>query len=111
MLNNKKGIAMLMVISLILMLLILGGAALMFSTGHFGTSYQQIKRARAFYATEAAMQHILWDLRTNGVTPGSYSLPASFEVNNIEAGDMTITISALDADLPGVHTIDILVNY
>lgn len=61
--NNKKGIAMLIVISLILMLLILGGAALMISTGHFGTSYHQIKRARAFYAAEAAMQHALWKCR------------------------------------------------
>ncbi|MBL7130174.1 MAG: hypothetical protein ISS45_02010 [Candidatus Omnitrophica bacterium] len=65
MLKNKKGMAMLIVISLILMLLILGGAVLMISGGHFGTSYHQvIKRARAYYAAKAAIQHVLWGCRT-----------------------------------------------
>ena len=114
MLKSKKGVAMLIVISLILMLLILGGAVLMISTGHFSTSWHQIKRARAYYAAEAAMQHVLWDLRTNGVTSGNYtSLPATFDVNEIDKSDLTIAISDLDqaGDPPGVHRIDITVEY
>jgi len=105
--GNRKGLAMLVVISLILMLLILGGAVLMISTGHFGTSFHQVRRTRALYTAEAAMQHVLWDLRTNGVTPGNYNLPTDFEVNGIEDTEIDITISALGADIPGVHTIDI----
>ena len=114
MLNNRKGVAMLIAISLVLMLLILGGAVLMISTGHFGTSYHQIRRARAYYAAEAAMQHILWDLRTNGVTLGPYSLPSAFEVNGIEDTDITITIGSVNppgTNPEGVHPIDIAVDY
>ena len=78
MLNNRKGVAMLIVIGLVLMLLILGGAALMISTGHFGTSYHQIKRARAYYAAEAAMQHALWKCRIG--------LPNGYDLGAIPAG-------------------------
>ena len=105
--NSRKGVAMLVIISLILMLLILGGAVLMISTGHFGTTYHQIRRARAYYAAEAAMQHTLWDLRANGVTPGTLALPADFEVNGIEDDDINITIGNLGAEVPGTHRIDI----
>lgn len=103
--SNRKGMAMLIVVAMILMLLILGGAVLMISTGHFSTSYHQIKRVRAYYAAEAAMHHLLWDLRTNGVTPGSYTLPGTFDVNGIQAGQITITVSPPDGQ--GIHTIDI----
>ncbi|MBU3933478.1 MAG: hypothetical protein KKH11_02280 [Candidatus Omnitrophica bacterium] len=72
MVNSRKGVAMLIVISLVLMLLILGGATLIISTGHFGTSYHQIRRARAYYATEAGMQHALWRCRT--APPAGYDL-------------------------------------
>ncbi len=117
--NNRKGIAMMLVLSLILMLLVLGGAALMISTGHFRSSYHQMDRGRAYYAGEAAMQHVLWDLRTNGVVVGPYTLPVNFNVNGInddDAGaddggaDIDITIGALGGDLPGVHRIDIVID-
>ena len=72
MLNNRKGMAMLIVIGLVLMLLTLGGAVWMISAGHFGTSYHQIKRARAYYAAEAAMQHALWRCRVP--SPAGYGL-------------------------------------
>lgn len=114
MINNKKGIAMLLVLSLILMLLVLGGAALMISTGHFRSSYHQMDRGRAYYAGEAAMQHVLWDLRANGVTAGSYSLPTDFEVNGIEDTKIDITIGPVNpvgTDPEGVYPIDITVNY
>ena len=112
MLKNTKGMAMLIVLSLVLMLLILGGAVLMISTGHFGTSYHQIKRAKAYYAAEAAMQHVLWQLRTDQPLPGT--LPADFEVNGVEDTDITITIGAVNpggTDPEGVRPIDIVVNY
>ena len=74
MLSDKKGIALLIVMGLVLMFSILGGAALMMmSTGHFSTSFRQIKRTRAYYAAEAGMQHALWALRTGQVTPLPYS--------------------------------------
>ncbi|MBN2097702.1 MAG: hypothetical protein JW714_04400, partial [Candidatus Omnitrophica bacterium] len=70
MFRDKKGLAMLVVMSLVLMLLLLGGAVLLISGGHFGTSYNQIKRAKAYYAAEAGIQHALWRLRED---PGSIS--------------------------------------
>ena len=88
MLNNKKGIAMLVAISLMLMLLILGGAAVILSTSHGRTSIHQIQRARAYATAEAAMQHVLWQLRTNQPAPGT--LPASFNVNGIDDSDILI---------------------
>ena len=116
---NRKGIAMLLVVALVLMLLILGGAVLMISTGHFGTSYHQIKRAKAYYAAEAAMQHVLWLLRTDqynletATFPIAGNLPTDFKVNEIEDNDITIAISDVDqaGDPPGVHRIDITVDY
>ena len=70
--NSKKGIAMLIVVSFILMLLILGGGVLMVSTGHFGTSFYQVKRARAYHAAEAAIQRVLWGCHTGA--PGFQNL-------------------------------------
>ena len=121
MLKNTKGMAMLIVLSLVLMLLILGGAVLMISTGHFGTSYHQIKRAKAYYAAEAAMQHVLWLLRTDQVTPLPYvgklgNLPhaSNFDVNGIKATDIDLTVGDINSsgtDPEGVRPIDIVVNY
>lgn len=70
MLKNKKGIAMLIVISLIFMLLTLSGAALMLSSGHFRTSLKQVEHTRAFFAVEAGLQHGLWMCRTGNLPPG-----------------------------------------
>ena len=107
MFSSVKGVAMLVVISMILMLLILGGAVSLISTGHFGTSYHQVERTRAYYAAEAAMQHILWALRTGNPT----ALPANFDVNGIKPGNITVSIGNSGATLPGVQKIDIVVKY
>lgn len=106
---NKKAMALLIVLALVMMLLVLGAAGVMISTGHFSSSYRQLKRAQAYYAAEAALQHALWDLRTNGVpaTPGNITLPADFDVNGIEDTDVTITIGNIGADIAGVHRVDV----
>ena len=114
MLNNKKGIAMLLVISLILMLLILGGAVLMISTGHFSTSFHQIKRARAFYAAEAAMQHILWKLRTGQISTFPHSeTMAGTTINKIPGEDINIVVGQqnVGVDPEGVYPVNITVEY
>lgn len=121
MVSSKKGIAMLIVIALVLMLLILGGAVLMISTGHFSTSHHQIERTRAFYAAEAAMQHALWSLRTGQTalpTPGNTApiyLPGSVtEINGIPVSDISITVKDENTggETPlGVHPINIVVDY
>ena len=109
---SKKGMALLIVLALVMMLLVLGAAGVMISTGHFSSSYRQLKRAQAYYAAEAALQHALWDLRTNGATPGNITLPADFDVNGIEDTDITITVGNLDAEIPGVHRVDVYIaNY
>ena len=108
MLLNKKGIAMLVVVALVLMLLILGGSVLMVSSGHFGTSFHQMERARAYYAAEAAKQHTLWQLRTGDITP-PYSGTFPNDINRISGSDITIEVLAENAD--GVHPINITVNY
>jgi len=91
MLNNRKGVAMLIVIGLVFMLLILGGAALVISTGHFGTSYHQIKRVQAYYAAEAAMQHALWGCRTGA--PGYTNLESITPDNPRTPPDSPITVT------------------
>lgn len=118
--NNRKGIAMMLVLSLILMLLVLGGAALMISTGHFRSSYHQMDRGRAYYAGEAAMQHALWSLRTGQTalpTPGN-STPIAFPdangINGIPQTDITITVEDENtgAETPlGVYPVIITVDY
>lgn len=73
MLSNKKGIAMLIVIGIVLALVTLAGAAMLVSLSHFSTSSYQLKRARAFYAAEAGIQRVLWMCRT-GNLPGGCTL-------------------------------------
>lgn len=117
MVGDKRGIAMLIVISLILMLLILGGGALIISIGHFGTSYHQIRRAQAYYAAEAAMQHALWRCRDGQYNLESASFPISDnppnDINGISSSDIDIEI--LDKNQlgqpPDVYAIHITVTY
>ncbi len=123
--TNNKGMAMLIVLGLVIMLLVLGGAVLMISTGHFGTTFHQVSRTKAYYATEAAMQHTLWALRTgqlvgpvSGSTSGTFEnlFPdaAPFDVNGVKGDQVQITISAIDysvTDPDGVYPVDIKVTY
>jgi Tfp pilus assembly protein PilX len=115
---NKKGVAMIVVIGIIMALLALGAAAILISLGHFGTSYVLIRRTRAFYTAEAALQRVLWQLR-NGqiVLPSSgNSLSVVFpdDINDIPASDVDIVIEDLNqaGELPmGVYPIHITVTY
>ncbi len=70
MLSNKKGIALLIVIGIIITLVTLAGAVILISLSHFNTSFYQIERARAFYAAEAGVQHALWMCRTGNLPSG-----------------------------------------
>lgn len=101
MLSNKKGVAMVLVIGLVLMLLILGGAVLMVSMGHFGTSYHQIKRARAYYAAEAGMQHALWKCRTGGYNLGT----GDSDTITVQDPNYTLLVT-ITIDPPGVEGIN-----
>lgn len=111
--GNKQGIALLLVISLVLMLSILGLGALVISSSHFSTSYQQIEDMRAYYAAEAAMQRILWKLRDNqiGSFPHSETFPET--INGIPGTDITITVNPQNVGTvpEGVHPITITVDY
>lgn len=116
--NKKRGMAMLVVISLIIMLLIIGGAVLTLSTGHFGTSYHQIRRARAYYAAEAAMQHAIWSLRTGGAAlpapGGTTNITFPEEINSIPVGRISISVADQNGageDPEGVYPITITVDY
>jgi len=132
---NNKGMAMLIVISLILMLLILGGTVMMISTGHFSTSHHRVARTKAYYAAEAAMQYAFWALRTGNESlpllpagsPIEIDLPSDdqkenyFEVNGRVADDITIAVGVVnprfgesghDSNIPvGVSPVVITVNY
>jgi Tfp pilus assembly protein PilX len=115
---NKKGVAMIVVIGIIMALLVLGAAAILISLGHFGTSYVLIRRARAFYAAEAALQHVLWQLRNGQIalpTPGnSLSVVFPNNINAIPASDIDIAIEDLNqaGESPiGVYPIHITVTY
>lgn len=121
--TNNKGMAMLIVLGLVIMLLVLGGAVLMISTGHFGTTFHQVSRTKAYYATEAAMQHTLWALRTGQLTPPvpntSFNdlfpaLVPPFDVNGINGDQVYITVGVINEtpnEPVGVYPIGIKVNY
>ncbi len=107
--SNNKGMAMLVVISLILMLLILGGTVMMISTGHFSTSHRQLARTKASYAAEAAMTHAFWALRTgNATAPGTITLPADFDINGLTKDDIRVIAGDI---IDGVYPIDVEVDY
>ena len=69
---GNKGAAYLIVLAMILMLMVLSASVLTLSTGHFGTSFRQIKNARAYYAAEAAIVHALTKCRLGAA--GGYDL-------------------------------------
>ncbi len=105
MLSNKKGIAMLIVIGIVLALVTLAGAAMLVSLSHFSTSSYQLKRARAFYAAEAALQHVLWKCRR-----GNYNLvPGDNDSITI---DGFVIIIGIDPQAPGgINSISAVVDY
>ena len=120
--TNSKGMAMLIVLGLVIMLLVLGGAVLMVSTGHFGTTFHQVSRTKSYYATEAAMQHTLWALRTGQLTPPVSSTSfnslfpnaPNFNVNGVTGDRVYVTVGVINpsgTDPEGVYPIDIKVNY
>ncbi|MFH1045392.1 MAG: hypothetical protein V1727_00320 [Candidatus Omnitrophota bacterium] len=77
-LRNNRGIAFLIVIGMVFMLAVLSAAVLMLAAGHFGTSFRQIKHARAYYAAEAGLVHALAKCRLGvgaGYDFGSMAFP------------------------------------
>ena len=106
MLSNKKGIAMLIVFGIIFALLALTGAAIVVSLSHFKTSSYQLKRARAFYAAEAALQHALWKCRE-----GNYDLILGDTEPTITVNGTTVRIDISPQDAAGFNTIYAIVDY
>ena len=105
---NKKGAALLIVIALIMMLMILAAAAMMLSTSHFGTSFHQVKRTRAYYAAEAAMWHAFYRLRTEmDKPPVNMNFPE--DINGISKDKISIKVKA--KDFTGCHPVKIEVQY
>ncbi len=112
MLSDKKGLALLIVIGLVLMLSILGGTVLMVSTGHFSTSFRQIKRARAYYAAEAAMQHALWSCRSGEYDLSSVPINRPDEIN-VNGLDVDVRVGAMGSGAApaGTYPVTIAVQY
>ncbi|MBN3038032.1 MAG: hypothetical protein JW869_01285 [Candidatus Omnitrophica bacterium] len=71
--NGKKGIAYLIVTSMILMMLVLSAAIVRLASGHFTSTAFQMQRERAYYAAEAAMNYALTKCRLGA--SGGYDLP------------------------------------
>ena len=105
MLSNKKGIAMLIVIGIMLALLTLAGAAMLVSLSHFSTSSYQLNRARAFYAAEAALQHALWECRR-----GNYNLVVG-DNDSITIDGFAITIGITLQGADGINPVFVVVDY
>lgn len=89
--SDRKGVALLVVISMILMLAVLSASILLTISGHFGSSFHQIRRARALYVAEAAMQHALWACRSGDYDLTTNSWPIT---ETITVFDPTISLSA-----------------
>lgn len=109
MLKNNKGIAMVVIVCTVLILLIIGASALLIANAHTSTSYMALKRARAQYTAEAALQYVLYRLRTGAITPPVANVPFPETINNISPANIDIDVSPLDAK--GVYPINITVTY
>ncbi|MFC1630936.1 hypothetical protein ACFL1I_03620 [Candidatus Omnitrophota bacterium] len=99
MLKKNRGVALLIALTFIFLVVVLGAAAVILATGHFGTSYRQIQRARALYAAEAGMQHALYMCRT-----GAYNLNAA---PFTDSGAIAINYPRPGALPDEVYTVDI----
>lgn len=109
MLNNNKGIALVVIIGTILILLIIGATALLVANAHVSAAYMSLKRTRAQYAAEAALQYALYQLRSKAITPPCSDVPFPEEINKISSSNIDIDVNPLGAN--GVYPINITVTY
>jgi type II secretory pathway component PulK len=72
-LNNKKGVALLVALSIAIVLVILATAMLMLVRGHYGTTANQIQHTKAYYLAEAGVQYALARCRVGNFSNFSFS--------------------------------------
>jgi len=109
-LSNKKGIVLVIVIGTVFLLLGLILAMFMLSIGHHGFSTNNVQRSEAYYAAEAAMQHVLYQFRVGDPSPGT--LPAEFDVNGYTGVDeIVVSPVPVGTEPEGCQRIDITVSY
>ena len=63
---QERGLALLSVVIVMLLLALIGAAALYLTRSHYELLQDQVRRQRAYYAAEAGLQHGLWLMRTSG---------------------------------------------
>ncbi len=66
--HNKKGVALLIALSIVIILMLLAMSMLMLVRGHYGTTANQIQHTKAYYLAEAGVQYALARCRA-----GTYS--------------------------------------
>lgn len=72
-LNNKKGVALLVALSIAIVLGILTMAMLMLVRGHYGTTANQIQQTKAYYLAEAGVQYALARCRVENFSNFSFT--------------------------------------
>jgi Tfp pilus assembly protein PilX len=108
----KKGVALLMVLTLILVVVILANVVLSIISSQSRLTHHEVSRIRAYYAARAGMILAFDRLRTGTWGTGRYTLcRANCNINDPDIPyPVTINISSLN-NTTGVRTITITTNY
>lgn len=85
--TSQRGVALLVALSVAIILVILATAMMMLVRGHYGTTANQIKHAKAYYLAEAGVQYAIARLRVGDWT---YAGIHNIKVEN--PNDVQITI-------------------
>lgn len=98
--HNKKGVALLIALSIAIILMLLAMSMLMLVRGHYGTTANQIQHTKASYLAEAGVQYALARCRA-----GTYS---NF---NFPENGVTVSVNISAPNAQGQRTIKSSVNY
>ena len=110
--NNDKGIILLMVLLVIFVVVALANVILMQITSQSRLTHHQVSRIQAYYAAQAGMNYALENLR-NGNT-GNFSLcnSAACTYNDPDIPyRVDVTIGAPGSGISGTRRIDIRATY
>ncbi len=116
----KKGVVLVVVIGIMLIVFILGLVALYLMTQESRLAEHKIRRTRAFFAAQAAIQHVIAQLRTGQQPDATVTIdntsghPYPISVD-VAVGDpltaQDITDQDLSSNLQGTRPISATVNY
>ena len=101
--KNKKAIALLLALSLLVILIGLSAALLTRSISEGGSSRSSTRRSQAFWLAEAGLQRALWELNHgDGNWSGWAALPISLSFTLTGVGEYSVVITNADGNSPTI---------